>query len=496
LPKKFHVETCVPSREMQTPEVCLPKAWRDTEAVDYLRARKPVGGFLFVTVTQLAMVWWAYRRQHIQLKDLRVWFGALELVARRCGLKNDREACYGTKELRTLVAGRGGEEASIKRLEAVGLLSWSETDISFATEVSEMRVSDVSSLHEMLSQIQNHRRKVPVPRQVVRLIASPSKRCVIATLLGHLMRCLYYRSGECISGGFCKASWVAEVFTIDLRNVKASRKFLAETLGLLERVPLPQSLCNRYGQKVIINLTWNGAAVDKSNHERSGLPPLEAQTDTGLPPLEEHTKPLREHKHQKPAAGGTSTGVLEPSKTEQPALRHIVPDDLTDTGRLLILFDEAQARGLIGGSESERLTFVATAERARLRAITNAPGLFAELVRRRLWHFVTQDDEDRAHRRLREHCYGRREAGRPPALRRPAGALSQDALFVADVSARLSRQGFTGEVFAAVSQALPEWTRDRWEHAMAELSARTREKDHGVLQRMGDFSLLETIKVR
>jgi hypothetical protein len=165
-------------------------------------------------------------------------------------------------------------------------------------------------------------------------------------------------------------------------------------------------------------------------------------------------------------------------------------------GRLLILFDEAQARGLIGGSESERLTFVATAERARLRAITNAPGLFAELVRRRLWHFVTQDDEDRAHRRLRDHCYGRREAGRPPALRRPAGALSQDALFVADVSARLSRQGFTGEVFAAVSQALPEWTRDRWEHAMAELSARTREKDHGVLQRMGDFSLLETIKVR
>jgi hypothetical protein len=93
---------------MQTPEVCLPKALRDTDAVDYLRARKPFGGFFFVTVTQLSMVWWAYRRGHIQLKDLRVWFGALELVARRCGLKDEREACYTTKELRKLVAGRGG----------------------------------------------------------------------------------------------------------------------------------------------------------------------------------------------------------------------------------------------------------------------------------------------------------------------------------------------------------------------------------------------------
>jgi hypothetical protein len=476
----------VPSREMQTPEVCLPKAWRDTEAVDYLRARKPVGGFLFVTVTQLAMVWWAYRRGHIQLKDLRVWFGALELVARRCGLKDEREACYTTKELRKLVAGRGGEEDSIRRLEAVGLLSWSETEITYAKDVSDLHIEDVSTLHEMLSRIQNNRRKVPVPRQIVRFIASPSKRCVIATLLGHLIRCLYYRAGECVSGGFCKASWVAEVFTIDIRNVKASRKFLADTLGLLEYVRIPQSLQNRYGQKVIIHLSWHGAAVDKSNHDRSELPPPEAQTDTGLPPLEEHKKPLREYKHQKPATGGTFAGGLEAKREEKPTLRHIVPDDLTDTARLLILFDEAQAQGLIGGNESERLTFVATAE---LRAITNAPGLFAELERRRLWHFVTQDDEDQAHQRLRAHFYEGREDGRPPARRRPEGALSQDALFVADISARLRQTGFTGEVFAAVSQELPEWTRERWEKAVHELSAaRTRAKDHGALRRIDDFS--------
>jgi len=463
---------------------------RDTDAVDYLRARKPFGGFFFVTVTQLSMVWWAYRRGHIQLKDLRVWFGALELVARRCGLKDEREACYTTKELRKFVAGRGGEEDSIRHLEAVGLLSWSETEITFAKEVSELCIPDVSTLHEMLSRIQNNRRKVPVPRQIVRFIASPSKRCVIATLLGHLIRCLYYRAGECVSGGFCKASWVAEVFTIDIRNVKASRKFLADTLGLLEYVRIPQSLQNRYGQKVIINLSWHGAAVDKSNHDRSELPLPEAQTDTSLPPPEEHKKPLREYKHQKPATGGKFAGVLEAKREEKPTLRHIMPDDLTDTTRLLILFDEAQAQGLIGGSESERLTFVATAERARLRAITNAPGLFAELVRRRLWHFVTQDDEDQAQTRLRKHFYGGREEGKALIMKRPSEVLSKDALFVADVSARLQRHGFSGDMFAAVNRELPDWTRERWERAMTELEHAKKQRCEATMGQVSEVACL------
>jgi hypothetical protein len=453
--------------------------------VDYRRARKPFGGFLFVTVTQLSMAWWAYRQRHIQLKDLRVWFGALELVARRCGLKDKQEACYGTKELRTLVAGRGREESSIRRLEAVGLLRWSEKKITFAEEVSDLHIEDVSTLHEMLSKIQNHRRKVPVPRQVVRFIASPSKRCVIATLLGHLMRCLYYRAGECRSGGFCKASWVAEVFAIDLRNVKASRKFLAESLGLLEYVPVPPSLRNRYGQKVIINLSWNGAAVDKSDEERSGLPPLETKTNTGLPPLKGHKKPLRECQHQKPANGGRDAGVFEGKREGEPTLTHVVPDDLRDTARLLTLFEEAQAQGIIGGSESERLTFVATAERARVRGVENPEGLFAELVRRRLWHFITQDDEDRAQTRLREYLHGRRREETIRVIQSPSEALSKDALLVADVTSRLQRHGFWGDVFLAVSEHRPDWTRERWEKASQELADhRRRRGDEAVLQKL------------
>ena len=298
--------------------------------MDYRRRRKPVGGFLFLTVTQLSMVWWAYQKRFIHLKDLRVWFATQELVARRCQLNHTQQPHYGYEELRRLVASRGGEGASVRRLETLGLLTWNASQIAFALTPADLRVSDLASLHQMLARIQNHRRKVPVPRQVVRFIAAPSKRCVIATILGHLIRCLYYRAGECGSGGFCKASWIAEVFSVDVRNVKASRKFLAEGLGLLQCIPTPQSLLNRFGPRVFINLSWNGSAVDTSSHEPSELPPPMAQIDTGLPPLREHTKPLQEQKHQKPSEGGTSAGVFDANKEGPPSLRHIVPEDLRD----------------------------------------------------------------------------------------------------------------------------------------------------------------------
>ena len=172
------------------------------------------------------------------------------------------------------------------------------------------------------------------------------------------------------------------------------------------------------------------------------------------------------------------------------ALRHIMPDDLTNTARLLILFDEAQAQGLIGGSESERLTFVATAERARLRAITNAPGLFAELVRRRLWHFVTQDNEDQAQTRLRKHFYGGREEGRALIMKRPSEVLSKDALFIADVSARLQRHGFSGDMFAAVNRELPDWTRERWERAMTELEHAKKQRCEATMGQVSEVACL------
>src|SRR5712691_6398985 len=143
-----------------------------TTTYPQLKATKPTGGFVFLTVQQLCLIWWAYRTRLIQLMDFRVWFAAHEMVARRCKLAPDQVPDYTPKELHGLVGGVGGEHlrASLRRLEAVGLLTWSRTQLTFATSPADLRgIHDLADFHRMLHAIANPQRHVPVPRQVVRL---------------------------------------------------------------------------------------------------------------------------------------------------------------------------------------------------------------------------------------------------------------------------------------------------------------------------------------
>src|SRR5215471_4960727 len=130
-----------------------------------LQAKKPRGGFVFLTVQQLCLVWWAYRSRLIQLRDFRVWFAAQEMVARRCQLAPDQVPDYTPQELHRLVGGVGGEHlrASLRRLEAVGLLTWSNTKLTFATSPADLRgIHDLADFRGMLHAIPNGQRRVPV----------------------------------------------------------------------------------------------------------------------------------------------------------------------------------------------------------------------------------------------------------------------------------------------------------------------------------------------
>ena len=96
----------------------------------------------------------------------------------------------------------------------------------------------------------------------------------------------------------------------------------------------------------------------------------------------------------------------------KPDLRNVVPEDLTDTGRLLDLYDQAVGEGLVTRSEWDRLRFVAAAEHARIIGTRNPCGLFVRLVRGGLLHFATHDDETAASARIRQHLYGSAPPGR------------------------------------------------------------------------------------
>jgi len=101
-------------------------------------------------------------------------------------------------------------------------------------------------------------------------------------------------------------------------------------------------------------------------------------------------------KNQNPASTGP-VGVRKRTENPgKPVLRCVVPDDLRSAARLDALFAEAVVRGLVRESPVERLRFFAAAEHAQRVGRRNPCGLFAAVVRRGLWSFISQGDEDRA----------------------------------------------------------------------------------------------------
>ena len=469
---------------------------------------KPKGGYQLIPVVHLALAWWCYREKRIRLADLRVWFAAWEMRARRCGRAGPLPRRFGLAELRGLTGlspRRLGE--SLRRLQAAGLLTWSDSAIGFPAAVASMPLPDRAAFEQFLGRLPNHRRRVPVPRRIVRLLAGGARPALIATILGHLIRCLYLKDGGCRARGRVKASWIADTFGVGLRRVKEARQELI-AMGWLITLEAGQWELNRWGAHVRINLDWSRLDVveDGKVAPKAGSPELAPPApDFGAEsaPPDSDLEPLWDDKNQEPAGGGPA-GVFtfdreektpEPAQTlppvaaaapappakanpavpaplaGKPDLRHVVPADLRETGRLLDLYEQAVSQGLIIASEWGRLRFVAAAEHARIIGTKNPCGLFARLVRNGLWHFATGDDEEAASLRLRRHLHGnsfRPRLGLETGIGlRPQ--LSDDARLVRAVREVAARAGFRGDPFPLLKRDKPEWTRERWDLALAEL---------------------------
>lgn len=358
-------------------------------------ARKPEGGFCLITAMALMRAWWAYRRSIIRLYDLRVWLACLELIARRCSLKEGEPARFTEKEIHALIGGVGERHVShaIRRLEAANLIHWSPSALRVVGQGrGESKARDVESVFVPVT-LPNERRLVPIPRRLIRFLAREGTRALMGTAFGHLLRCLFYKRGECLAEGTCKASWIADAFGMDERRVKAARKALV-TMGWLIAKAVPQWTLNRHGAVMRVNLLWRGS----SGARETSLPPPELKTASDLPPPNKNKKLSTRSEKPETRVGGPA-GVQERTES-RPELRDVKPNDLSSASRLQELFREAVGRGLVGGCEADRLKFFAAAERAMSVAAKNPCGLFVTLVRRGLWVYIRQVDEDAARRKL------------------------------------------------------------------------------------------------
>jgi hypothetical protein len=468
---------------------------------------KPKGGYQLIPAVQLALVWWCYREKLIRLVDLRVWFAAWEMRARRCRRPAPLPGRFGLEELERLTGLSARRLAdALRRLEAARLLGWSESAVEFPALPATIPLPDRAAFARFLNRIPNYGRRVPVPRRTLRLLAGGARPVLIATILGHLVRCLYLRQGKCSARGRVKASWIADTFGVGLRRVKEARRQLI-AMGWLIPLAADQWALNRWGAHVRINLDWSHLdgvedRPDAPAQHAELAPPASVSGPEPAPP-ESDDKPLKGYKNQEPAQGGPS-GVFtiegaektqQPAETRQPVatpelplpaalathaetpqgakadLRHVLPGDLRDTGRLLELYMQAVSLGLAAASEWGRLRFVAVAEHARVIGTKNPCGLFVRLVRGGLWHFATGNDEETASVRIRRHLHEELPQHRIEKI--PSGGLgrelSDDARLVQAVREGAARTRLKGDPFPLLKREKPEWTRERWDRALAEL---------------------------
>ena len=340
----------------------------------YVEAAKPHGGFCFIHENSIHAVWRYLRSGEIALRDLRVWLACHEVQARRCMLEEGRKPRFTIEEIHGLVGGVGGQHIrqSLRALENHGLVRFSEDELV----TMPFQVTD------------NPGRPVPVPRTVIRLLSKSNGRAYIATVLGHLLRCLYYKNGICRSGGWCKASWVAEVFGVAVRAVKDARNRLVE-LGVFRLFRADQLRLNRFGRPLVICLTW----MSESAHRN-------AQSTTKSAPLRDHKKLSTRVDHQKPAHATDAAGAR--TRANEPNLNDVTVEDLKDPWRLAALFKQARLRGWVLRCEADILSVFAAAAHAVRVATTSAPSLFWWTISRQHWDYLSCQDEDVARLQLAE----------------------------------------------------------------------------------------------
>ena len=120
---------------------------------------------------------------------------------------------------------------------------------------------------------------------------------------------------------------------------------------------------------------------------------------------------------------------------------------------------------------SAAVSVIPTAEHSK--AVGSKPcRLFAWMAWKGRWEFITQADEDAARMRLKLHFHAPPVKPKvPPKARPEREPLSADAILVQTITEALKRANHRGDGFPLLKRERPEWTRERWDQALAELEA-------------------------
>lgn len=150
--------------------------------------------------------------------------------------------------------------------------------------------------------------------------------------------------------------------------------------------------------------------VDNSVMPEAGFAPPQAQKCTDFAPPLKDNKPSKEaNKNQKPLPNALGSGVYKTDSRKEtaassttpkpPKLNAIEAPDLESFPRCEILYWQAVNRGWIKHNEANVLNWLSAAVRAKEVARKqggDAVRIFVTIVKKQLWHLITQAQEDYA----------------------------------------------------------------------------------------------------
>lgn len=360
-------------------------------------------GYKLIRANQLLAALSALNTGQISFRSFRVYLASHELLA----IREAAERSTGTSsrparrrfreaEIAKLI-GRG-ELAAVSRelgaLRRVGLLSFAESNIALRDDIP-------CGIEEGLLGGRGERRLVPVPRKVLAFLAACPKPALAKTVVAYLLRGLTLeRSGEIRAAGTVKISWICKLCKISERAARSARAELIRLGWISKDTGSFQRKLNRDGAYFLINKAWGRVA-------REIAPPRAERSRGFAPPLGRPETPS-ELKNQK-LATREGSGFCEKVRGGKPRLSNILPDDIRKPGRLRELFEQATNAGWLERSEANLLNFAGAAVRAN-RAAGDSVRIFVGIVRKRLWHHISHEDEERGRAVLKQSAPDRKHS--------------------------------------------------------------------------------------
>ncbi len=353
--------------------------------------KEVLGGYKILTIGQLANLCAARMAHTISFAAMRVYLACHEQKATRTAVKGSIR--YTHEELHKLLdkttVGEGRIAQALKELENANLLTWSETSITFTEELQPEASEIASELHT------DSNRPIPIPRRLLRSLIRHTKPSEVIAALAHCARCLFKQGKKINPQGLVKASWVSGVFGISERAVHAARKWL---IGLKFLIPVEvnQHVLNRFGGCFRINLK-QGAEIPprkvRKEKKREEFAPPYKQSSCTKSTNNQYIKTSTNQTLKRPPKQARP-GFWK-NKSQEPDIRDIRGGDLKQLSSVLILYQQAVKAGWLKHSEANLRNFASAAVRAQ-KVCGNAARIFVGIVKKGLWHYVTNEQEDRA----------------------------------------------------------------------------------------------------